>query len=49
MIEERLLGRYYTVSGPTVDRYILVETISEVPPVTAEEADALVERAQEVI
>jgi replication factor A1 len=46
MIEERLLGRYYTVSGPTVDRYILVETISPVPPVTAEEADILVERAQ---
>jgi replication factor A1 len=46
MIEERLLGRYYTVSGPTVDRYILVETISPVPPVTAEEADVLVERAQ---
>ncbi|HII06251.1 MAG TPA: replication protein A [Methanotrichaceae archaeon] len=49
MIEERLLGRYYTASGPTVDRYILVETISEVPPVTEEETDALVERVQEVI
>ncbi len=46
MIEERLLGRYYTASGPTVDRYILVETISEVPPVTEGEADALVNRAR---
>jgi replication factor A1 len=49
IIAEKLLGRYYTVSGPTVDRYILVETISLVPPVTAEEADLLAERAQEVI
>jgi replication factor A1 len=49
MIGEKLLGRYYTVSGPTVDRYILVEMISPVPPVTAEEADLLEARAEEVI
>ncbi len=49
MIGEKLLGRYYTVSGPTVDRYILVETISPVPPVAAEEADHLAERVEEVI
>ena len=49
MIGEKLLGRYYTVSGPTVDRYILVETISPVPPVTAQEADLLEARAEEVI
>ena len=49
MIGEILLGRYYTVSGPTVDRYILVETISPVPPVNAQEADLLAERAEEVI
>ncbi len=49
MIGERLLGRYYSVSGPTVDRYILVETISPVPPVTAQEADLLEARAEEVI
>ena len=49
MIEERLLGRYYTVSGPTVDRYILVETISPAPPATAEEAEDLAARAGEVI
>jgi replication factor A1 len=47
MIGERLLGRYYTVSGPTVDRYILVETISPVPPVTAEETDHLAAKAEE--
>ena len=33
----------------SVDRYILVETISPVPPVTAEEADLLAARAEEVI
>jgi len=49
MIGERLLGRYYTVSGPTVDRYILVETISPVPPVTAEEADLLAAKAAEEV
>ena len=49
MIEERLLGRYYTVSGPTVDRYILVETISPARPATAEEAEDLAARAGEVI
>ncbi|AET63476.1 Single-stranded DNA-binding replication protein A [Methanothrix harundinacea] len=49
MIEERLLGRYYTVSGPTVDRYILVEMISPARPATAEEAEDLAARAGEVI
>lgn len=49
MIEERLLGRYYAVSGPTVDRYILVETISPVLPVAAGEVDALAARIKEVV
>ena len=49
MIEERLLGRYYSVSGPTVDRYILVEMISPAKPTTPEEADGLAARAGEVI
>ena len=49
LIEERLLGRYYSVSGPTVDRYILVETISEAPPASEAEAEALTARVQEVI
>jgi replication factor A1 len=46
MIQERLLGRYYTVSGPTVDRYILVETISQLSPVAEEEVRALADRAK---
>jgi len=46
MIQERLLGRYYTVSGPTVDRYILVETISQLSPVAEGEIRALADRAK---
>jgi len=42
MIEERLLGRYYTVTGPRVDRYILVETINEAPAVAANDVDELI-------
>jgi len=49
MSEEWLLGRYYSVSGPTVDRYILVEMISPAKPTTPEEADGLAARAGEVI
>jgi len=49
MIEESLLGRYYSVAGPTVDRYILVETISEAHQASPEEAEALMARVQEVI
>ena len=42
MIEERLLGRYYTVTGPRVDRYILVETINEAPAIGARDVDELI-------
>jgi replication factor A1 len=42
MIEERLLGRYYTVTGPRVDRYILVEIINETPVVVARDVDELI-------
>ena len=49
VIEERLLGRYYAVSGPTVDRYILVETISHVSPVASGEVADLAARMKEVV
>ena len=42
MIEERLSGRYYTVTGPRVDRYILVEIINETPVVVARDVDELI-------
>ncbi|MFB3765870.1 MAG: replication protein A [Methanotrichaceae archaeon] len=41
LIESKLIGRYYTVTGPRVDRYILVEIINEMPPVTAKDVDGL--------
>ncbi|MDM7933883.1 MAG: replication protein A [Methanothrix sp.] len=41
LIEGRLVGRYFSVAGPRVDRYILVETIEEAPPVTASQVDEL--------
>jgi len=41
LIESKLVGRYYTVTGPRVDRYVLVETINEMPPVTTKDVDEL--------
>ncbi len=41
LLESKLVGRYYTVTGPRVDRYILVESINEMPPVTAKDVDKL--------
>lgn len=46
LIESKLLGRYYTVTGPRVDRYILVETINEARPVTAKDVDELIGQAE---
>jgi len=46
LIEERLVGRYYSVTGPRVDRYILVESISEAPPVSEDEVDDLIMQAE---
>lgn len=47
LIETKLVGRYFSVTGPRVDRYILVETINEAMPVTVSEVDELI-RAVEV-
>lgn len=41
-IEEKLVGRYYTVSGPRIDRYILVESIQEPPAIVLNEVDDLI-------
>ncbi len=41
-IEEHLVGRYYTVTGRRVDRYILVETINEAPAVSTKDVDSLI-------
>ncbi|RQW78617.1 MAG: replication protein A [Methanothrix sp.] len=41
MIEGKLVGRYFSVTGPRVDRYILVESINEAPPVTVSQINEL--------
>ncbi len=38
---EKLLGKYYLVNGPRLDRYILVEQISPLSPMDAGKVDAL--------
>jgi ssDNA-binding replication factor A large subunit len=45
-IEGKLVGRYYSVTGPRVDRYILVETIKEVPLVTVKDVEEMIRRAE---
>ncbi len=41
LIESKLMGRYYSITGPRVDRYLLVESISEMQPISVAEVDAL--------
>ncbi len=48
-IEERLMGRYYKVTGPQIERYILVETVDPLLPVTDDEVAELMREAEEVI
>jgi replication factor A1 len=36
-----MMGRYYTVTGPRVDRYLLVESINEMPAVSAAQVEDL--------
>jgi replication factor A1 len=40
-MKEQLVGRYYTVTGPRLDRYILIETISHMPPLERSQVEAL--------
>lgn len=40
-IKEQLVGKYYTVTGPRLDRYILIETISSMPPLERSQIEAL--------
>jgi ssDNA-binding replication factor A large subunit len=42
LIEEHIVGKYYTITGRRVDRYILVESINEMPPVSSKEVDDLI-------
>jgi len=40
-MKEQLVGKYYTVTGPRLDRYILIETISPMPPLERSQIEAL--------
>ena len=42
LIESKLMGRYYSVTGPRIDRYLLVESITEFPPASAAQVDELI-------
>jgi len=42
LMEGKLVGRYFSVTGPRVDRYILVETINEAEAVTIADLDELI-------
>jgi replication factor A1 len=42
LIESKLMGRYYSITGPRIDRYLLVESINEVPPVSVSQVDELI-------
>jgi len=48
MIESKLMGRYFSVTGPRIDRYLLVETINEVPPLQASSVDELIAAVEAV-
>ncbi|MDD1736067.1 MAG: replication protein A [Methanothrix sp.] len=48
MIESKLMGRYFSVTGPRIDRYLLVETINEVPPLEAPSVDELIAAVEAV-
>ena len=46
LIESKLVGRYFIITGPRVDRYLLVETISELPLVTESNVDDLMAQVE---
>ena len=44
--KEKLLGRYYLVKGPKLDRNILVEDISLLPPLELDQIDTTIARME---
>jgi len=46
LIESKLMGRYYSITGPRIDRYLLVESISEIPAVSPSQIDELIAAAE---
>ncbi len=39
LIESKMVGRYYSATGPRVDRYLLVESINELPAISEAHVD----------
>ena len=48
LIESKLVGRYFLITGPRVDRYLLVETINELMPVTESSVDELISQVEAI-
>jgi len=48
LIESKLVGRYFTITGPRVDRYLLVETINELMPVTESSVNELIAQLEAI-
>ncbi|HOT07365.1 MAG: Replication factor A [Methanosaeta sp. PtaB.Bin039] len=48
LMEERLVGRYYTAKGPRIDRYLLVESIEEAALASDRERSRLIELTEEI-
>jgi replication factor A1 len=46
LIESKLMGRYYSATGPRIDRYLLVESIMQLPPASAAQVDELIGAAE---
>lgn len=44
--KEMLIGRYYLVKGPKLDRNILVEDISSLPPIELDQLDTIITRME---
>lgn len=47
-MKEQLMGSYYTVTGPRIDRYILVESIKEMDAVTKDEVANVLKMADSI-
>ncbi|NPV61203.1 MAG: replication protein A [Methanotrichaceae archaeon] len=47
-IENKLLGRYFSVKGPRVDRYILVEAIEEMAPIAEGDVDDIMHAVEAI-
>ena len=46
LIESKLMGRYYSITGPRIDRYLLVESINDIPPASLTQVDELIASAE---